>query len=365
MSGRVVPASYVPDIPPSDAPPLETSTSKRGTRRSSLAKWESTLGKARTASLHFMVDGRVKYLGRRKQLVLRATTAVGALSLLILCVHMELRTQESNHDESDGADQLSFDALRMSELVLTVVLGCLVGHYYHLHYQILSLIVSHRARWAVVYGAIELMLLVVGVMPPGVEGTWRPTLTSRAEEAGVEDVVRHVDAYCLLQLARVPLLLKWLIDILLPHVKSPAVLGWQYSVHVPSSFRLKYFVTRHPQSLLVLLMLLTWLVGSFCLHCLEPMFASFYIACYDSWILILDAPPSTPHTVRARGVCALPRPPPCSVLFCAARIERQLTAATSARPARIAGARWMAGDVDVLPRRPLYGGRHCLAHRLL
>ena len=64
---------------------------------------------------------------------------------------------------------------------------------YHLHYQILCLIASHRTQWAVVYGAIELVLLFVGVLPPGVEGTWRPALTARAEEAGVEDVVELVE----------------------------------------------------------------------------------------------------------------------------------------------------------------------------
>ena len=44
---------------------------------------------------------------------------------------------------------------------------------------------------------------------------------------------RHIDcSYCLLQLMRVPFLIRWTVTLWLAHVKSPAILSWQHGVKV-------------------------------------------------------------------------------------------------------------------------------------
>ena len=45
------------------------------------------------------------------------------------------------------------------------------------------------------------------------------------------------------------------------------------------------------------LILTTWMCGAFSLHCIEPQYDSLWTAVYDSWILMLDAPPNTPLTI--------------------------------------------------------------------
>ena len=45
-------------------------------------------------------------------------------------------------------------------------------------------------------------------------------ITQLATDYGIDEVVRHVDCYCLLQFLRAPLLAKWVTVLLLTHVSE-------------------------------------------------------------------------------------------------------------------------------------------------
>ena len=64
----------------------------------------------------------------------------------------------------------------------------------------------------------------------------------------------------------------------------------------------RFLFTRHPMVVVSFLYLTSWICGSFALHCIEPTYVHMWTACYDSWILMLDAPPSTPITVRSKPI---------------------------------------------------------------
>jgi hypothetical protein len=145
---------------------------------------------------------------------------------------------------------------------LTLAQLALVGMYYRYHWRLLVAIRSGAKYRATACHALllELLTLLIGVLPPGIEGSFSLSVTLRAEESGAESVERHVDAYCLLQLFRIPLLAKWLNVLVLPQVKSPAVLAWQHSMVVHTSFRMRFLFTRYPAKLVAvsLLCLLFW-----------------------------------------------------------------------------------------------------------
>ena len=87
-----------------------------------------------------------------------------------------------------------------------------------------------------------------------------------------------------------------------------SILSWQFLVPINPAFRFKYFLTLWPKVLVCLGWLTTWLCGALAMHFLEPMYASLWDAMYDSWILMLDAPPNTPVTstlAHLEPTCAL------------------------------------------------------------
>lgn len=245
-----------------------------------------------------------------------------------MAVHVKLRLIE-DLDLSEPTSSTKFNVLRSLEVVLTLVLISLVATYYKYHLEILRLIgsASTLSAW---FAVLELVVLMLGVLPPGIEATVEIPQTDAAAAAGEPAILRHVDCYCLLQLVRMPNLVKWTMTLLLHHVKSPDVLGWQHSMHVPSSFRIKYVLTRFPLQMIGTLMLLIWMSGSFVLHVVDPLYAgSLWLAAYDCWILILDAPPHTPHSIPGQAIVMLAS---FAGALCVAVVTAALTTAAELAP---------------------------------
>lgn len=259
-----------------------------------LRKWYSVIAKVNTKESRYALHNRVRLLESRKTFALRGAVFLGMLSMIILVVHMELRLQDVLDDDTryNGV----CDVLRGVECGLTVGLLWLIAFYYSCHHHILALIGSSRIyRSGPMFALLELLPLILGVLPPGIDGTVLMWRNEQGELYG--EVERHVDTYCLLQFGRVALIAKWVTVLLLSHVKSPAVLGWEHRLPLNNAFRFKYVQTRHPMRLVSAFIMSTWLTGAFTLHCLEPTYVSLWTALYDGWILMLDAPPSKPLTI--------------------------------------------------------------------
>ena len=182
----------------------------------------------------YLVIGQINALGHRKYNLNSCSTIIGGVSLVVLLLHMELRMREDEDEEPGQA----CNVLRGIELALTVAL-VLSSAFFHLtHHQILNIIGAagyvggHKwlSFWS--FALLETLVLIVGVMPPGIESSVTLPLTPEANEVGMEDVVRHIDCYCLLQMLRIPLFVKWVSVAWLAHVKSPAVLAWEHGVNV-------------------------------------------------------------------------------------------------------------------------------------
>lgn len=275
--------------------------------RSVSSLWTSTLkrtvGETETGSIivnnRYLLLGQINALGHRKYNLNTCNAVIGGVSLVVLMVHLELRMRE-NEDEGVGQ---ACDILRGVELALTVALGLSSALFQLTHHQILVVIGAGylgghewRSFWG--FALLETLVLFVGVLPPGIESSVSIALTPAAYDENVEEVIRHIDCYCLCQMiCRIPLLVKWVSVAWLAHVKSPAVLSWQHGVDVDSQFRMKYLLTKKPLTFVSLTLLLVWICGSFALHILDPAYPTLWSAIYDSWILLLDAPPRTPITI--------------------------------------------------------------------
>ena len=214
--------------------------------------------------------------------------------------------------------------------------------YHTLHFRILSITGNSSLSRRAAFAAYEFLLCVIGVLPPGLEGTVEIALTEIAEAAGVPPVTRHVDCYCLLQFVRIPLMIRWIVVVAFPHVASPAVLRWQHNIEVHYSFRVKYIYTRHPKGLVFMCFVIVWLCGGFTLHCLDPAYNNLWVAVYDAWILLLDAPPRTPDTVLGglivmamSFVGALCMAAVTASLTTAAELDPQVVAAAAHRTQRL------------------------------
>ena len=187
--------------------------------------------------------GLVNRKRREKHVLLRANTVVGVASIIILLVHMEMRRSacatadvsscvlDADDDEA-RAMLIKFNVLRTAEVLLTVCLVTFTVCYHYVHGQLL-ISIGHRrtsSRTLVHHAGFllrDVLPLLVGVLPPGVEATWEMTPTAMALAADSEAavVVLHVDVYCLCQFVRVLLLTKWVMYIHLPPIsyKSPVI----------------------------------------------------------------------------------------------------------------------------------------------
>ena len=213
-----------------------------------MRKWSFAIRHAQKSEARYIVVGRLADLSKRKKRMLYCAVVLCTLSLIALVVHMELRLTDTLAllAEEEARYDYHCDVLRTVECALTACLVLAIAQYYVLHHHLLYLINSSRVhRSGPTFALLELLPLLVGVLPPGINGTMSLHITQLATDYGIDEVVRHVDCYCLLQFLRAPLLAKWVTVLLLTHVKSPAVLGWEHSMAVEDTFRLKYAIPPH------------------------------------------------------------------------------------------------------------------------
>ena len=332
----------------------------------------STQNMSRVSIQRFVHSHRLHTLALLKRQLLPWSITLCLVSLAVLCAHLTLRGNAAETDEDDygegGHVGSMCDSLRAVELGLTAAMLLLQGRYHSLHRKTLLIVVRTPSEWHHFYATtvLQLLSLCVGVLPPGVDAKVNIALTSEAAAEGAPPVWLHIDCYCLLQLlVRPALAVLWVTIFLSPQVASPAVLAWQHPEcceHVHTLFRVKYFFTRHCLAFIGVATFLVWSCGSFAMFIVDPLFISMWSAFYDGWILLIDAPPRTPHTVRARPH-AHRRPQASVAQLCASHVLLPvcLACAYDVRPllplgnACHAGARLHDRHADELLRRALGG----------
>jgi len=279
-------------------------------RSDSASKEKIVHAKTLLALQRYSQSHRLNTLDLQKRRLLPLKIALCVCALPVLFVHLRLRGNAAETDEDDygqqGRNGDTCDLLKTIELALTAALLLLQIRDDYLHRRILHIVLQRQ--WLDFYGMalVQLLALCLGVLPPGIDAKIQIALTPEARAEGFDEVWLHVDAYCILQLLVRPVfVLLWMTTYLSPQVKSPAVLAWQHpecGQQVHPLFRVKYFFTRRPMSVIGIALLLVWVCGSLALYLVDPIYISAWSAFYDGWILLIDAPPRTPQTVLGQTI---------------------------------------------------------------
>ena len=224
-------------------------------------------------------------------------------SLIFMMTAVELSLQ--------GGRDTAVQVLLGFNLALTAGAMFSVSVYHRVQMRLLrQMYHARRGRWWD-SPMCEWLVLLVGVIPPGVEREVELPLIEGAIFDGLGDhddpmadmstaVVRSVTVVALLQFVRLILLFGYLLraTMSLGNVRSPAVLSWQYGRVVEPSFRVKYLFTRYPFAVLLTSTLSSLISGAFCTHALEPALkASYWRAIFEGIVLMTDAPVTEVETV--------------------------------------------------------------------
>jgi len=260
-----------------------------------------------------VVDEQVRLLVQNKKRLVKWMFSLGLISMFSMVVEVEVslekQTRFINDDgevEIGSAGEVVTDVLRTLSVILTLALAANIFQYYQYHKGIL-LLVRQREQW-VWWMLLEIFTVCLGVMPPGVHTEVEIPLLHSLRDDFHDPIVRHISILCLFRILRLPLVIKWLVRLLLSHVKSPAVLSWQHNLSwkPPNTFRVKFLFERYPVRFVIFTTVLTWMMGAYCLRAVEPVYAptngialsaGMWQALYESWIMILDSPPSEPETI--------------------------------------------------------------------
>lgn len=230
----------------------------------------------------------------RKQRLARWMALSAAAGVLVMMVGVEGRLQREQHGDRtpDEALALSISGINTCKslgMAITVVCLALLALYYKTHLAVLRKTSTPLTRLQIIVPLLEAICLLVGVIPPYVDATFRVALVdadvTRAEYPLVEldscalnaedfCVRCHIDVLGVLMLGRVVLVLKWLvIGVFMTEIDAPAMLEWVHNVHVTPFFRVKYLFVKHPIWIICTIWACDWVFGAYAMHAFEHSFA--------------------------------------------------------------------------------------------
>lgn len=179
----------------------------------------------------------LKELGDRKVSLSTYLVASATVGIAIMVVEVELRTQGARRP-------MTYDVLRSLGVASTAVTLVLLVAYHRLIETILrkTQIEASLAGRALSFGG-SAALLLVGVIPPGVETTYELALFNDADDP-THWKTMHIDTIGLLQIFRFLLIFRWAMNWSL--LSDPILLAWQHNVVISPTFRSKYLFNSRP-----------------------------------------------------------------------------------------------------------------------
>lgn len=239
-----------------------------------------------------------------------------SLVFMLVALHCRLHVLQDGTNGSSSM-RLPLDVLRGVNVGLTIALvGLLLQYHAARITQTRALLfqVDVWQRWLA--PVLEVALVLIGVVPPGVEVLVPMPLLDVAdsnEVASDSALVRdgrphfHIDQLSVLMLVvRLPLLYKALIEVNL--MASPNYIAWQYNVAVTPMFRIKYLFTQKPLPIVAFAFFSSWVAGTFIMHSLEYLFEpSLWMWFFATFDLMVGTGWSSAisRTVVSRGVSIL------------------------------------------------------------
>lgn len=174
---------------------------------------------------------------------------IGGLPLMI--INIELRLSPSDDSE------LACELLRSTNVLFTLLSLLLLRQHNRVQCDLLKLCKVPLGSAHITY-ILHVLMLVAGVMPPGLEGT--------LPNPPLEDWL-HSDCLGILMFNRFIVVLQ-LMTSMMPS-SDPILLGQTHRIEVRDTFQLRYFLHQSPLRLLCSYLMVCWLVFAYMLHVFE------------------------------------------------------------------------------------------------
>jgi len=230
----------------------------------------------------FLQSSKMRKLAKAKRQISLFLVFFTVSSIIFMCAEVSTRLDDGSMSVIDG--------LRGANLAFTLLSLGLLIMYYRAHVMLIYAIQAPLGFAQCVIPLLECIVLMVGVIPPGVETTIPLKLMHDATTMAYMDLTEdelpdriHVDALGVLMFLRIPLVIKWVVAFKL--IASPVLLEWQHDVRVTEFFRAKYLFARMPALMVSIMWTCAWLCGAFCLYVFEhqfrPSFTLWFFVGYD------------------------------------------------------------------------------------
>jgi uncharacterized membrane protein (DUF485 family) len=207
----------------------------------------------------------LRQLDSRKQRLALVMALISFVSLIVAVIGVQARLV--------GSTTTPCNVCKTINVVLTVVLLVLSATRYLAHRQLMKRCMSEMNGFSIIlYPVVEMILLLVGVVPPFVEVIVSSAVVGSLDSSEfTQDPGMHIDVLGVLMLmARIPLMFNWFISVFV--ISSPIYLAWQYNVQVSPLFRIKYLFTQKPFTMVTATISSSWAAGAFIVYAVEHAF---------------------------------------------------------------------------------------------